>query len=35
MLSDIDSCQRFVDAAFLDIGVGAAGQVHIITIGGE
>jgi hypothetical protein len=35
MLMDVDSCQRFVDAEFLDVGVGAAGVVQIITIGVE
>ena len=35
MLSDVDSCQRFVDGAFLDVGIGASGDVHIVTIAGE
>jgi hypothetical protein len=35
MMSDIDSCQRFVNAAFLDVGVGSAGSVQIVTIGAE
>lgn len=35
MLTDVDSCQRFVDAAFVDVGIGAAGEVQIVTIGAE
>jgi hypothetical protein len=35
MLTDVDSCQRFVDAEFLDVGIGAAGEVQIVTIGAE
>jgi hypothetical protein len=35
MMNDVDSCQRFVNADFLDIGVGASGDSHIVTIGVE
>jgi uncharacterized protein YkwD len=35
MMLDADSCQRFVDATFLDIGVGVAGDVYVVTIGAE
>jgi hypothetical protein len=35
MMSDLDSCQRFVNANFLDVGVGASGDSHIVTIGAE
>jgi hypothetical protein len=35
MMSDVDSCQRFVDASFLDVGVGASGDAYIVTIGAE
>jgi hypothetical protein len=35
MMADVDSCQRFVDATFLDVGVGVAGAVHVVTIGAE
>jgi hypothetical protein len=35
MMTDVDSCQRFVNASFLDIGVGASGDGYIVTIGAE
>ena len=35
MLSDLDSCSRFVDAAFADIGVGVLADAYVITTGAE
>lgn len=35
MLSDVDSCQRFTDAAFVDLGVGTSGDSYIVTLGSE
>jgi hypothetical protein len=35
MMSDVDSCQRFVDAMFLDVGAAASGDGYVVTIGAE
>jgi len=35
MLSDVDSCARFVDDAFLEVGVGSSADASVVTIGAE
>jgi len=35
MLADVDSCARFVDDTFLDVGVGSSADAHVVTIGAE
>jgi uncharacterized protein YkwD len=35
MLSDVDSCGRFVNAAFVEVGVGASAEASVVTIGSE
>ncbi len=35
MLSDVDSCARFVNGSFVEVGVGNAGDAYVITIASE
>jgi hypothetical protein len=35
MLADDDSCQRLTGAAYTDVGVGAAGQTLVVSIGAQ
>lgn len=35
MMDMTDPCRRFVDATFLNVGIGVAGNVKIVTLAAE